>query len=1678
MTRRVRSFSAARRATVRVCDREGTHRGQGLLLHVEGEGTVVLTCHHITAQLPPDSVYVSLPDEDGRLGAPRRAYYDEGRSRPRTDAVVLRLEGLEISERPLLQRLDPAEYSGNLDVIGLTHLTPTSFDATLSASTPLEINVPTPDAILPPGSKYVIPQAFRLANPTYSRQGISGAVIVRNGGVLGLAQSARKATDDRQAEAYLLPLGVWAEGWEALSTLLESFTGEVADPYGYALQDYLRAVRIFSADTPYLALDELLSGARRTLHEVYVPLRGRPVNLPSTDTRTEEGDEGSSAVPATSNETSPEQEPRPTEEETAKKTNTQPVLTLADMFRRASENPGQADLLLQGPAGLGKSTALRHITENAWSQPHLIGLSRPHLPIVIRLQVMAGERGGSIEEWLLNGLRRAGDMALERIPPAGFFSVWSTRENAPWLLLLDGLDEVAAEHRGEVLRWIKVLLQKLEGQHRVVLTSRPAGDEQYRELASKFTVCDVLPFDEDQQIDLAKRWLPNAADDFLSKVKRISAGNLFREPLAMTPLLLTIAAAVYRRHGDLPESGKVELYGRFIDILFEEARRRGLRDELEGEVFDVARGGLEKLALATTEHPEENTPTALAYVSAEFLREELGWAETRAETRGRQFVEVMGRRTGVLHLKGDTFHWVHPTIREYLAAQALDRQLRRPGNDYTKVIGERLLDEGWYDVLWNLTFIHQDRQALICWMSREARDGFDADAALLAYDCWQDSEPVVREALKHDIVGALVGGLGDSQSGLARRDRLLQYLTQMGGDVTERLITLLEEYNGLQRQLLPEWNEEERRPSIHTEPGKRIYAGFRLRGSIVKVLGDIGDERAVEPLISLLDEEAKFDSFRWDIARDARRALRCTGLISVGPLLARITDAALPTKSRLDCLTALGVVGIRTAAVTPILDACMREGLHGDAGLLARSLWAARRLGDRTHQTRAISALASDNKDVVSEAALYLSRTPDVAGFEELDRAFGKWLSDAEDYYARDWTLRKLAAALLATGNTKAKKTVVDFIKAGLEERGKLPPDQAAQAADEVQLPSLPPLLLKELVRRLSLPAPGFIVGRLVERLGETWRPDQTRSLVRAAGQYGAGATGDGGFAGRIVDICVGNEQEGESERSSLRERLDRKDVMRMMAKCQVSNFVAQAERLLPDAKFWMVSQLSDALWVVGDTSAESALLAALNNFTRPVTHADDPMPEEYDILRALGTCCTERGAQAVMSYVRENPNLSIHLHEEVLCTLVRRGVLDVNTLAQMAQDMKGTHEFVRRACVLALGYLGAPRFTSEFLTVIESETDEEARAYAAAFLGWAETDGSRAVEALRNVLTTTNKSFLARRAAQALARLKVRDSLQIIESAAERFDAVGSAAGLLRAAARFRALSTLELLKNLPAETRTQRELHTEADIIAAFGEFYQKDSAAREIVDAQLEYKQLPYDSGRQQIAVGVLAERNPNGLLRRATEMYDQGHLEPSARTALINCFYRLGKSKRVDKTRLVEVMKRLLCEDDLSMREEAGERLQFVAAPLRIRIYDELRAMSSEWAQACAVYSLGFWDSDEKVIERERFDVSPVVRKLASVAAAMRSKRSALRRLTRTFRTTRGVARLSAYYSLLEQATDAHIDMLYLNTREGDLTRIHLGEIRQGIERRVKEERKKRAKEEEDAICEKVRQVRFN
>ena len=268
-----RDPATLRRATVRICNALGEHRGQGLLLQIGEDESVVLTCHHVIAPIRPDDLHVAQPGPDGTLGEPRPAHYDSTYSCPRRDAVVLRGEFGGAGVRPRLYALDPDGYAGMLPkrAIGFTHMPTQTLDARVGTTTRLDLPVETPGAWPDPPDRYVIPHAFRLSDPTDARQGVSGSVVAYEGGVVGLAQSARPAGAGQERELYLVPLSAWSDGWPALARLVEPLIDERLD--GAAAT--VRLARDLVVGLPSLDADRDPDLVIAAYKEAYV---GRPVD--------------------------------------------------------------------------------------------------------------------------------------------------------------------------------------------------------------------------------------------------------------------------------------------------------------------------------------------------------------------------------------------------------------------------------------------------------------------------------------------------------------------------------------------------------------------------------------------------------------------------------------------------------------------------------------------------------------------------------------------------------------------------------------------------------------------------------------------------------------------------------------------------------------------------------------------------------------------------------------------------------------------------------------------------------------------------------------------------------------------------------------------------------------------------------------------------------------------------------------------------------------------------------------------------------------------------------------------------------------------------------------------------------------------------------------------------------
>jgi TPR repeat protein len=261
-----RGLEAARRATVqmvRVRKGREEHRGQGLLLDVGEEALAILTCHHVIAPCSPDELFVKIRQDDGQLGEPIHVVVDENRSRRQQDAVVLRVSRTDVPIRPnpLLHEVNQSAFVGPLHATGIMYLAPYVFDGEISAGDIIPVPATQSESWPLEADTYRV-RMFRLGIAGDARPSISGAVVVCDEGIFGLAEAARKESPEVGREVYLLPLSAWAEGWPALNDLIEPF---IDHDLGNAAK--IKRVRDLEIGTD-LVVEEFRS-------DVYLP---RPVN--------------------------------------------------------------------------------------------------------------------------------------------------------------------------------------------------------------------------------------------------------------------------------------------------------------------------------------------------------------------------------------------------------------------------------------------------------------------------------------------------------------------------------------------------------------------------------------------------------------------------------------------------------------------------------------------------------------------------------------------------------------------------------------------------------------------------------------------------------------------------------------------------------------------------------------------------------------------------------------------------------------------------------------------------------------------------------------------------------------------------------------------------------------------------------------------------------------------------------------------------------------------------------------------------------------------------------------------------------------------------------------------------------------------------------------------------------
>ncbi|MEU1625566.1 trypsin-like peptidase domain-containing protein [Streptomyces sp. NPDC020096] len=342
-------------------------------------------------------------------------------------------------------------------------------------------------------------------------------------------------------------------------------------------------------------------------------------------------------------------------------------------------------VVLGGPGG-GKSSLLRTWLA-AGVERWLHGEHKTPVPVLVPATALT--RGE-----LTSALTKAVNHDLRLELPETFFRSrpLHNEPDAPWLVLVDGLDEIPDTHdRCRLLHDLASLVGEDDADlYRIVIATRPLPDHELDRLGAHVPRFDLLPFSPDQVPMVANGWFKalnvpdpaQATEDFVTKAlaqKRLTE-------LARTPLMAGLLCQLYAHSPDrsLPSS-RGRIYDEFIDQLRGHQERRAseypggatVAQYIQDHALDVA-GYLAARCLVDSDKPLTSLLES--------------WDEAPPPPRGmkqRTFLKEAALRSGLLTERTGELVFLQQTFLEYCAARHATRTKEGCAEEMTHLFDNR-----------------------------------------------------------------------------------------------------------------------------------------------------------------------------------------------------------------------------------------------------------------------------------------------------------------------------------------------------------------------------------------------------------------------------------------------------------------------------------------------------------------------------------------------------------------------------------------------------------------------------------------------------------------------------------------------------------------------------------------------------------------------------------------------------------------------------------------------------------------------------------------------------------------------------------------------------------------------------------------------------------------------------
>ncbi|GLZ38089.1 hypothetical protein [Actinokineospora sp. NBRC 105648] len=345
-------------------------------------------------------------------------------------------------------------------------------------------------------------------------------------------------------------------------------------------------------------------------------------------------------------------------------------------------HPGGAQV--EGAPGTGKSSLVRYLAAEQ-ARRWLAEGAGDFVPVPVPAAAFA--RGHGLPDALAHGVANEISVGLDHAELVRLFRN-EPIPGVPWLVLVDGMDEVFDPGRGRALRAIAD--HRLDSRYRFLVTSRPLGIDLAQALTSpvgsRCPTYTIEPFSTENLVSLAVAWFGALGrSDPAAMAAQLVRGlddhrthELGRIPLFATMLCILLDHDPRAR---LPR-GQDELFGRFIDwatgklahpehrdkITRGLGRGRGV-DDVVARLCDRVLPLVREIAFQR-QGLDDRVRAAPMLELAERWRG-ITWPDAVAKPERRAILAEVLRSCGLVTERRGGFQFLHYTIEEYLAADHL-----------------------------------------------------------------------------------------------------------------------------------------------------------------------------------------------------------------------------------------------------------------------------------------------------------------------------------------------------------------------------------------------------------------------------------------------------------------------------------------------------------------------------------------------------------------------------------------------------------------------------------------------------------------------------------------------------------------------------------------------------------------------------------------------------------------------------------------------------------------------------------------------------------------------------------------------------------------------------------------------------------------------------------------------